>query len=137
MINKIFVHLPVSDLPASMEFFSRLGFSFNEKFTDENAACMMVGDNIFVMLLVESFFQTFTKKEIADATKVTEVFTSLSVESPEAVDDLMERALEAGALEIREAQDHDLMYERSFEDLDGHIWGVSSMDETVATDSPQ
>jgi uncharacterized protein len=136
MVNKIFVNVPVSDLPASMEFFSRLGFSFNEKFTDENAACMMVGENIFVMLLVESFFQTFTKKEIADTTKTTEVIMSLSVESSDAVDELLERALEAGALEIREAQDQNFMYERSFEDLDGHIWEVFFMDETaVANDS--
>lgn len=129
MATKIFVNLPVKDLAVSMEFFSKIGFTFNEQFTDENAACMVVSEDIFVMLLVEPFFQTFTKKEVVDATKATEVLTALSVESREAVDERLAVALEAGAAEAREPQDHDFMYGRSFEDLDGHIWEIFYMDE--------
>jgi len=129
MTMKMFVNLPVKDLPMSVDFFGKLGFSFNEQFTDENATCMVIGDTIFVMLLVESFFQTFTKKEIADTSKTTEVITALSFESREAVDEMLEKALGAGAEETREAQDQGFMYTRSFEDLDGHIWEVFFMDE--------
>lgn len=134
MITKIFVNLPVKDLGVSMEFFGKLGFTFNEQFTDENAACMVVSENIFVMLLVENFFQTFIKKEIADATKTTEVLTALSVETREAVDELLTVALEAGAAETREAQDNGFMYNRAFEDPDGHIWEIFFMDEKLAAE---
>src|SRR5687768_15101759 len=96
MPTKIFVNLPVKDLNRSVEFFTRLGFKFNQQFTDENATCMIVGDDIFVMLLVKPFFKTFTQKEIADATKNTEVIIALSAESKEKVDDLADKALTAG-----------------------------------------
>lgn len=129
MATKIFMNLPVKDLQVSMEFFGKLGFQFNPDFTNENGACMMVSENIFVMLLAEEFFQTFTKKEIVDATKMTEVITALSVESREEVDERMGVALEAGAEEAREPQDHGFMYGRSFQDLDGHIWEVFYMDQ--------
>ncbi len=128
MMKQIFVNLPVKDLPASMEFFGKLGFQLNEQFTNDNAACLVVTDNIFVMLLREDFFQTFTKKEVADATRVTEVLSAFSVETKEAVDELLALALEAGGNEAREAQDLDFMYARSFEDLDGHIWEIVWMD---------
>ncbi len=134
MDTKIFVNLPVKDLDVTMEFFAKLGFEFNPKFTNENAACMVVSQDIFVMLLVESFFQTFTKKELADATKVTEVITALSVESKEAVDELIAVALEAGAEEAREAQDMGFMYSRSFSDPNGHIWEAFWMDEAAAAE---
>ena len=111
-----------------MEFFGKLGFQLNEQFTNDNAACLVVTDNIFVMLLREDFFQTFTKKEVADATRVTEVLSAFSVETKEAVDELLALALEAGGNEAREAQDLDFMYARSFEDLDGHIWEIVWMD---------
>lgn len=137
MTTKIFVNLPVKDLSVSVDFFGKLGFEFNEQFTDENATCMVIGDTIFVMLLVESFFQTFTKKDIADARKTTEVITALSLESREAVDEMLEKALEAGAGEVREAQDQGFMYTRSFEDPDGHIWEIFFMDEqAVLEDVP-
>lgn len=129
MATKIFVNLPVKDLAVSMEFFGKLGFEFNPEYTNENAACMVVSDDIFVMLLLEDFFQTFTKKEVADAKSVTEVLTALSVETREAVDELLAVALEAGAAEAREAQDLGFMYSRSFEDPDGHIWEIVYMDE--------
>lgn len=135
MVNKIFVNLPVDNVSATMDFFSKLGFSFNEKFTDEKGACMMVGENIFVMFLTNDFFQTFTKKERTDTTKAIEVITALSLESKEEVDELLERALAVGAEEVNEAQDHDFMYSRSFEDLDGHIWEVFFMDESAAKEN--
>lgn len=134
MDTKIFVNLPVKDLGVTMEFFGKLGFEFNPQFTNENAACLVVSQDIFVMLLVESFFQTFTKKELADATKVTEVITALSVESREAADELLTLALEAGAEEAREVQDLGFMYSRSFSDPNGHIWEVFWMDEAAAAE---
>lgn len=121
-----------------MEFFKKLGFGFNEQFTNENAACMVVSEDIFVMLLLEDFFQTFTKKEVADAKSVTEVLTALSVETREAVDELLAVALQAGAAEAREVQDLGFMYSRSFEDPDGHIWEIFFMDEkSVVEDTKQ
>jgi len=129
MVKQIFVNLPIKDLAASQEFFSKLGFTFNEAFTDENAACMMIGENMFAMLLLENFFQTFTKKEIADTTMVTEVLTALSLEDKEAVDEMLAKGIEAGGTEAREPQDHGFMYSRSLEDLDGHIWEFFWMDE--------
>lgn len=136
MSTKIFVNLPVKDLAVSMDFFAKLGFEFNPKFTNENAACMIVSEDIFAMLLVESFFQTFTTKEIADTTRVTEVLTALSVETREAVDEMVNVAVEAGAQESREASDQGFMYSRSFEDPDGHIWEIFWMDEQAVTDGP-
>jgi predicted lactoylglutathione lyase len=131
MAQQIFVNLPVKDLNKAIEFFTKLGFTFNPQFTDENATCMIVGDNIFVMLLVEDFFKTFIKKEICDATKSTEVLLALSAESREMVDEMVSKAIEAGGTEPREPQDHGWMYGRSFEDVDGHIWEILYMDESA------
>lgn len=133
-MTKIFVNLPVKDLAVSMEFFGKLGFEFNPEYTNETAACMVVSQDIFVMLLLEDFFQTFTKKEVADAKSVTEVLTALSVETREAVDELLAVALEAGAVEARETQDLGFMYSRSFEDPDGHIWEIFYMDEKAVAE---
>jgi uncharacterized protein len=131
MATKIFVNLPVKDLSKTIEFFTKLGFTFNPQFTDKNATCMIVGDDIFVMLLAEKFFKTFTKKEICDATKDTEVIVALSAESREKVDQMINRVIEAGGRESREPQDHGWMYVRSFQDLDGHLWEIIHMDESV------
>jgi predicted lactoylglutathione lyase len=131
MATKIFVNLPVKDLSKTIEFFTKLGFTFNPQFTDKNATCMIVGDDIFVMLLAEKFFKTFTKKEICDATKDTEVIVALSAESREKVDQMINRVIEAGGRESREPQDHEWMYGRSFQDLDGHLWEIIHMDESV------
>lgn len=131
MNTKIFVNLSVKDLNKSIEFFTKLGFRFNPQFTDENATCMIVGEDIFVMLLVEKFFKTFTKKEICDATKNTEVIVALSAESRERVDQMISKATEAGGWESREPQDHGWMYGRSFEDIDGHQWEIIYMDESA------
>lgn len=129
MAKQIFVNLPVKDLGKTIEFFKKLGFEFNPQFTDENATCMVVNENIFVMLLVEKFFKTFTQKEICDTTKNTEVITALSTESREKVDQMLENVIKAGGKEYRKPQDHGWMYGRSFEDLNGHIWEIIYMDE--------
>ena len=101
MTKQIFVNLPVKDLSRTVEFFKRLGFTFNPQFTDENATCMIINDNIFVMLLVEKFFKTFTKKQICDTTKDTEVIIALSTESREKVDGMILNVTEAGGKETR------------------------------------
>lgn len=131
MITKLFVNLPVKDLNKTVEFFTKLGFTFNPQFTDENATCMIVGNDIFVMLLVEKFFKTFTKKEISDVSKNTEVIVALSTQSREEVDQMMEKVVGAGGKESRDPQDHGWMYGRSFEDIDGHLWEIFYMDETA------
>ena len=131
MITNIFVNLPVKDLNKTVEFFTKLGFTFNPQFTDENATCMIVGNDIFVMLLVEKFFKTFTKKEISDTTKNTEAIVALSAQSREEVDQMMEKVLGAGGREARDPQDHGWMYGRSFEDINGHLWEIFYMDESA------
>ncbi|SRR6266508_2751082 len=131
MNTKIFVNLPVKDLNRAIEFFTKLGFTFNPQFTDENATCMIVGEDIFVMLLVEKFFKTFTKKEISDAAKKTEVIVALSAESRESVDQMLNKVVEAGGKEHKEPQDHGFMYLRSFEDINGHLWEIFYMDESA------
>ena len=127
--TKIFVNLPVKDLDKTIEFFTKLGFKFNPQFTDKNATCMIIGENIFAMLLLEEFFKKFIKKEIADATIITEVINAITVNSKQEVDEMIDKAIEAGAIEPREPQDHGWMYGRSFQDIDGHLWEVFYMDE--------
>ena len=127
MARQIYVNLPVKNLERTRAFFTALGFSFEPKFSNENAACMVVGENIFVMLLVEAFFKTFTKKEICDATKSTEVLVCLSCDSRGHVDDLVAKASAAGGMIPRPPQDHGFMYAHAFEDLDGHIWELVYM----------
>jgi predicted lactoylglutathione lyase len=124
----IFVNLPVRDLEASKTFFAALGYTFNPTFTDDNAACMIISDSIFVMLLVESFFAGFTTRPISDARQQTEVITCLSSTSRTAVDALVDTALKAGASEPMPARDYGFMYQRGFQDLDGHLWEIAHMD---------
>jgi predicted lactoylglutathione lyase len=128
MSTKIFVNLAVKDLDRSMAFFKRLGFAFNAQFTDETAACMVVTDDIYAMLLTHAKFKEFTRKDIADAHKTTEVLTALSFDSKDKVDEIADKAIAAGATEAREPMDYGFMYGRSFNDLDGHIWEVIWMD---------
>jgi predicted lactoylglutathione lyase len=127
---KIFVNLPVKNLDKSVAFFTKLGYKFNPQFTDENATCMIIGDDIYAMLLVEKFFKTFTPKQLVDAKSSTEAITALSVESREAVDKIVNKALAAGARRYVEPKDHGFMYQWGFEDLDGHIWEYFWMDPT-------
>lgn len=122
MATKIFVNLPVKDLKKSIEFFTRLGFTFNPQFTDETATCMIVSEENFVMLLTEEKFKSFTPKPVCDATKSTEVLLALSLESRAKVDEIVRRAVAAGGTTYKEPQDHGFMYAHGFQDLDGHIW---------------
>lgn len=128
MTNKIFVNLPVKDLEKSKMFFGALGYSFNMQFTDEKAACLVISETIYAMLLKEEFFKSFIKKEIADTSKTTEVLLALATENREQVDELFGKAIAAGAKEARETLDYGWMYNRAFEDLDGHIWEIFWMD---------
>ncbi len=129
MATKIFVNLPVKDLKKSIGFFTQLGFSFNPQFTDEQATCMVIGENIFAMLLVEDRFKDFTKKPISDARSSTEVLLALDAESREAVDTMIKKAVNAGGSVYADPQDHGWMYGHSFADLDGHQWEILYMDE--------
>lgn len=131
MAKQIFVNLPVKDLTRSVDFFTQLGFTFNPKFTDESATCMIIGENIFAMLLVEERFQDFTKKPICDATKSTEVLIALDAESREEVDEMVKYAVKAGGSTYTDPQDHGWMYGHSFADPDGHQWEVLYMDESA------
>jgi predicted lactoylglutathione lyase len=129
MATKIFVNLPVKDLNKSVEFFTKLGYTFNPQFTNENATCMIISEDIFVMLLVEKFFKGFTPNEIADANKTTESIICLSADTKEAVDDMIKKAVEAGGKTYKEPQDHGFMYGHGYQDLDGHIWELAWMAE--------
>jgi predicted lactoylglutathione lyase len=128
MATQIFVNLPVIDLNRSVAFFTELGYTFNAQFTDGKATCMIISDTIYVMLLTRPFFQTFTKKEIADAHKVLECTIALSADSRNAVDEMVSKAQAAGATIPNPATDHGFMYQHSFEDLDGHLWEFIFMD---------
>ncbi|MFC0779427.1 VOC family protein [Flavobacterium sp. HJSW_4] len=130
MKTKIFLNLAVKDLNRAVKFFNELGFSTNPKFTNEQGACIVISDDIFVMLLVEEFYQTFTKKQICDSTTTSEVLISLSMESREKVDEIIEKAVKVGGTDYQEAKDYGWMYQRTFLDLDGHHWEVFFMDES-------
>ena len=127
----IFVNLPVTDLDASKKFFTDLGYTINPQFSDENAASVVISDTIVAMLLTKPFYATFTKKEIADATKTSEVLVALSAESREKVDELVDKALALGGSPSGETQDMGFMYGRSFDDLDGHTWEIIWMDPSA------
>ena len=125
----IFVNLPVKDLEASKGFFGRLGFEFNPEFSDDTAGCMVVDENIYVMLLVEERFRDFINGEIADAGKATEVLTALSADSREYVDDMVSKAIAAGGKPWKPAMEEGPMYGGSFQDLDGHVWELVYMEQ--------
>ena len=133
MATRIFVNLPVKDLGRSIAFFKKLGFSFNTEFTDETAACMVVADDINVMLLTHEKFKVFTPKDICDATKSTEVLVSLSCESRADVDELVRKAVDAGGSTYNDPQDHGFMYGHGFQDPDGHIWELFYMEALAAS----
>ncbi len=128
MATRIFLNLPVKDLNKSIDFFTQLGSTFNAQFTDETATCMIVTDTIYVMLLTEEKFQTFTPKPICDAKKNTEVLVCLSCESRADVDEMVRIAISADGTTYNEPQDHGFMYAHGFQDLDGHIWELVYME---------
>ncbi|MFF3858220.1 VOC family protein [Streptomyces sp. NPDC002209] len=128
MPTMIFVNLPVKDIDAAKAFWGKLGYSFNPRFSDENTGCLVISDTIFAMLMTEARFKDFATKEVADATKSTEVMLALSADSREKVDEVVDAALAAGGTEPRPAQDLGFMYGRAFEDLEGHVWEYVWMD---------
>lgn len=132
MATQIFVNLPIKQLDRSVQFFTRLGYQFNQQFTDANATCMVVADNIYVMLLVEEFFKTFTHKELCDAHRSTEVILCLSADSRAQVDELVAKAVAAGGTTPFPPKDHGFMYQHGFQDMDGHLWEVVYMQPTAA-----
>ena len=137
MANQIFVNLPVKDLNRSVDFFTRLGYTFNPQFTDENATCMIIGENIYAMLLVEDSFRTFTTREVIDAHQGIGSIIALSLDSREQVDDQIAKARAGGATIPREAQDLGFMYQHAFHDLDGHLWEVFYMDPSAVPHGPE
>jgi predicted lactoylglutathione lyase len=130
MSTKVFINLPVKDLTRSMAFFQGLGYSFNPQFTDEKAGCMVVSENIFVMLLSDPYFRTFIDTEVCDAHRMTEVLIALEANTKEEVVELVGKAVELGGRLYAKAQDHGWMYQHSFADPDGHKWEVIFMDAT-------
>lgn len=127
MHSQIFVNLPIADMAKSQAFFKALGYSFNPDFTNDQGAALVLGDNLFAMLLVHDFFKTFIDKPLVDAKKSTEVLVCLSCDSREQVDSLIAKAVAAGGKALRQPQDHGFMYSHGFEDLDGHIWELVHM----------
>jgi uncharacterized protein len=130
MATKVFINLPVKNLDKSKKFFESLGYEFNPQFSDEKAACMIISDTIHAMLLKEDYFQTFTKKEVSDARKSTEVLIALDAASKEEVQEIILKAKKLGATIYSDAADHGWMYQHSFADLDGHQWEFVFMDQT-------
>ncbi|HEV8606841.1 MAG TPA: VOC family protein [Tepidisphaeraceae bacterium] len=128
MSTKIFVNVPVKDLKRSMNFFTALGHKNNPQFTDNTAACMVISDDIYVMLLTHAKFKEFTPKQICDATKSTETLICLSCESRTQVDDLVRKAVAAGGSTYAERKDFGFMYQHGFQDPDGHIWELIYME---------
>jgi uncharacterized protein len=136
MSRLLFLNLPVADLPASRKFFDRLGFDFDERFCDDQAACMVVSDQAYVMLLQRDRFADFVTKPVADASEATALTAAISAESREAVDAFADDALAAGATAAKDPQDYGFMYQRSFHDLDSHLWEVMWMDPVAAEKGP-
>ena len=128
-MRMIFVNLPVKNLTASKTFFAELGFNFNRGFSDETCACMVVDQNIYVMLLAEERFRDFINGEIGDGASSTEVINCLSTDSRQQVDDLVARAINAGGKPWKPAIEEGPMYGGSFQDLDGHVWELMHMEQ--------
>src|SRR5688572_5234751 len=131
MATKIFVNLPVKDLTKAKEFFGRLGYKFNPQFTDDTAACMVISEDIYAMLLTHPKFKEFTPKAICDSTKSSEVLIALSCESRARVDELVGKAVAAGGSTYAKSNDYGFMYQHGFQDLDGHIWELIWMDPSA------
>lgn len=128
MVKSIFVNVAVKNLDASIAFFKSLGFTFNAQFTDETGSCMVMSDTIYAMLLTEAKFKVFTPRNICDTSRDVEVLIALSLESREAVDDMVRKAVAAGGKTYGEPKDHGFMYQHAFHDLDGHAWEIFYMD---------
>jgi predicted lactoylglutathione lyase len=129
-MRMIFVNLPVKNLTASRTFFAELGFNFNRGFSDQSCACMVVDQNIYVMLLAEERFRDFINGEISDAANATEVINCLSADTRQQVDELVARAISAGGKPWKPAIEEGPMYGGSFQDLDGHVWELMHMEQS-------
>lgn len=137
MPSKLFVNLPVKDLPRSVGFFRSLGYEFNPKFSDATAACLVISEENYAMLLTHDKFKEFITKPIAEAKKTTGVLISLSLDSRREVDEMVKKAVKAGGREHKKPQDLGFMYEWGFEDPDGHVWSYFWMDpKAVETEPP-
>lgn len=132
MFRQIFVNLPIQDMARSQAFFKALGLNFNPRFTNDQGACLEIGENFYAMLLVEPFFQGFTKLPVSDARKATEVLIALSVDSRAEAEEVVRKAVAAGATTPNEPKDYGFMFQHGFADLDGHQWEVFWMDEAAA-----
>lgn len=133
MTKKIFISLPVHDLTRSMAFYSAIGAVNNPQFSDSTSACMVFSDAIFVMLLTHDKWSTFTKRPIADARRQSEVMLAISCDGRQAVDAIIEAAgAHGGKADINPKQDLGFLYNRSFEDADGHLWEAVFMDLSKA-----
>ncbi|QLC66134.1 glyoxalase/bleomycin resistance/extradiol dioxygenase family protein [Flavobacterium sp. LPB0248] len=130
MKTKIFLNLAVKDLNRAVSFYNGLGFSTNPKFSNEKGACLVIDENIFVMILVEEFYQTFTKKQICDSKTTSEALIAISVDTREQVDEMMDKAIKSGGTDYNQTNDYGWMYQRTFLDVDGHHWEVFFMDES-------
>ena len=137
MATQVFVNLPTADLNRAKEFYTKLGWRIEPNFTDDNAACVVIDENVYLMILTREFFATFTDKPIADPKTSLQVETALSSDSREAVDALAERALAAGGVEPRGPQDEGFMYSRSFEDPDGNLFSTLWMEPLAAEQGPE
>jgi predicted lactoylglutathione lyase len=133
----IFVNVPVEDVSASIAFFRALGFEFDEKFTDESGACLIVSEQAFVMLLARERFEDFVAKPVADVRSTTGAILGISAPSRDCVDAFADAALAAGGTPARDPMDHGFMYGRSFHDLDGHLWEVMWMSPEAVERGPQ
>lgn len=134
METKMYLNLAVKELSKAIKFFNELGFPTNPKFTNEKGACIIIGENINLMLLAEAFYQTFTDKQICNSHTTSEALISISVETRKAVDEIIEKAVKAGGTDYKKENDYGWMYQRTFLDLDGHHWEVFFMDETQIPD---
>jgi uncharacterized protein len=131
MSSKMFVNFSVADVRKSMEFYTKIGFTLNPQYSDQNAACMGLNDEIYVMLLAKNYFKTFIKKEITDSTKMTEVIVAITVDSDQIVDEIVNTALTAGGFRSNDKIQRPGMYSWSFQDPDGHLWEVFHMATNV------
>lgn len=125
----IFVNLLVKDLNKTKEFFTSIGFEFNEQYSDDKAACLVIGENIYAMLLLEQFFQSFTNQPVTDTETSREVIIAISADSRVQVDEIVTKAIEAGGKPANDPMDHGFMYSWSFQDVDGHLWEVLYMEQ--------
>ena len=126
-INQIYVNLPVKDIQKTKDFWTKLGFTINEQFSDEKAACVVLNDNTFVMFLTEEYFQTFSERPVPKG-DTTQVLVAIGLDSREEVDQVVNAAIANGATQHEKPQDYGWMYQNSFWDINGHGWNVTFAD---------